>query len=368
MTKIRIGMIGAGMIGQLAHLKNFSALENCEVTGLAELRPELGRQAAVRFNVGRVYPDHRALLDAPDVDAVVVVTRRHATGPIVLDALNAQKHVLSEKPMAHSVEQAERLVEAARQNDKIYSVGYMKRHDMGVQYAKSVIDNALSTNRFGRLLFLRGYCFGGDIGVATDGFSMTEEPRPEGIDLWPMAPEWLPAELIEDYAWFLNVDIHIINLMRHFAAATPTVRNVDFNHPNGRSVALDFGSFSGVLEFGETEGPGWHEGIELVFEKGGISIELPPPLAPGRIATVSVRGPESLAPQPVPPSDADWAFRRQAVAFIDNIRCGRDSLTAGADACNDLMVAEQIWRQYASQRGEHRQLQRPYGQAPESRI
>jgi predicted dehydrogenase len=347
MDKIRVGIVGAGMIGQLAHLKNFAELDGCEVVAIAELRPELGRQAARRFGVPTVHSDHHALLD-DDVDAVVVVTRRHATGPIVLDALNAGKHVLSEKPMAHSTEQAGRLVEAAEQKGVVYSVGYMKRHDIGVQHAKAVVDELLETQTFGRPLFLRGYCFGGDIGVASDGFSMTDEPRPDGIELWPMAPDWLAADLIDEYAWFLNVEIHIINLLRHFARRTPDVTGVDFTHANGRTVDLDFGDFAGTLEFGETEGPGWHEGIEMIFEKGRIAVEMPPPLDAASIARVSISGPganSAPAPEPTP---GQWAFRRQALAFIDDIRQGAASITAGADAIDDLAVAERIWRRRAA--------------------
>src|SRR5882724_4424058 len=111
---VRIGMVGAGMVGQLAHLANFVQVPGCRVTALAELRPRLGAMAAERFQVPQVFSSHREMLAADVVDAVVVVTRRPATAPIVLEALEAGKHVLSEKPMAHTSAQAKRLVEAAR--------------------------------------------------------------------------------------------------------------------------------------------------------------------------------------------------------------------------------------------------------------
>ena len=68
-----IGMIGAGMVGQLAHLANFVQIPDCRVVGLAELRPDLGRAAAERFGVARVYESHREMLEDPEVEAVVVV-------------------------------------------------------------------------------------------------------------------------------------------------------------------------------------------------------------------------------------------------------------------------------------------------------
>jgi predicted dehydrogenase len=58
MPSIGVGMIGAGMVGQLCHLANYLKTPDCRVVALAELRPELGRQAAEKFGVPRVYQDH----------------------------------------------------------------------------------------------------------------------------------------------------------------------------------------------------------------------------------------------------------------------------------------------------------------------
>ena len=99
---IGIGIIGAGMVGQMCHLANFVANPGCRVVALADLRPELAAAAAAKFGVQRVYRTHLEMLADSEVTAVVVVTRRRATGPIVLDALNSGRHVLSEKPMAYT--------------------------------------------------------------------------------------------------------------------------------------------------------------------------------------------------------------------------------------------------------------------------
>ena len=94
MKPLGIGFVGAGMIGQVAHLANYLDIPGCRVVALAELRPELGRLAAARHGVKKVYASHRDLLADAEIEAVVVVARPHAHGPIVLDALEAGKHVL----------------------------------------------------------------------------------------------------------------------------------------------------------------------------------------------------------------------------------------------------------------------------------
>lgn len=336
-----IGMIGAGMVGQVVHLANFVAVERCRVVALAELRPDLGASAAARFGVPRLYESHRALLDDPEVEAVVVVTRRPATGPVVLDCLTAGRHVLSEKPMAHTVAQAERLVTAAKAAGRIYAVGFMKRHDAGVQAAKATFDSLLASGDLGALLEVRAWSWCGEFGRGTGGFVMTPEPRPEGLELWPVAPDWLAAERAEEYAWFLNVFSHDLNLLRYLLGGTPEPRAVDFRRRNGRVALFDHQGVPVVLSFGEQQGTDWCEGIEASFERGRLRLDLPSPLAREETAHVSLtRGRATTTLD----TGWSWAFRRQADAFVDDCRFGRTPLASGADSIEDLRLAEHLWR------------------------
>lgn len=341
-----VGFVGAGMIGQVAHIANFAETAGCGVVAIAELRPDLGRQAAKRFGIERLYPSHHELLRDPDVDAVVVVTRRPASGPIVLDALQAGKHVLSEKPMAHTLAQAEQLVRAANQARVKYAIGYMKRHDAGVAQAKTMLEAALQSGELGRIILIRAWCFTGDFMTGRQQFVMTDEPRPDGLSLWPIAPEWVPSSMHNDYAWFLNVFTHDLNLLRHLGGRTPKVTAVDLRRPNGRLAMFDFGDFPAVLEMGEVPFNEWQEGVEILFEKGRLRIELPPPLLQNRPASIQLyrAGERAEIVKPVVPWS--WSFRRQAEAFIDDIAQDREPIASGADSAEDLRLAEHIWQHH----------------------
>jgi predicted dehydrogenase len=339
-----IGLIGAGMVGQRAHLANFVNIPSCRVVALAELRPDLGRDAALKYGVERIYPSHRELLADREVKAVVVVTRRPALGPIVLSALEAGKHVLSEKPMAHSIAQAERLLQAAQSSGTVFSVGYMKRHDAGVQEGKRWFERLRGSGELGAFLGARFFSFGGRFADGSDDYVMTPEQRPEGLELWPIAPDWLPGALHDDYAWFLNVFCHSLNLLRFFFDATPELRWVDFAARNGRVAVFRIKEAPVVLEMAEIEDPGWREGVEIRFERGCLAIDLPAPLSglPARVRLERADVPHRDDPEIVP----SWAFRRQAEAFVRDVREGRTPLASGADAIEDLRLAEAMWQRH----------------------
>lgn len=338
---VRIGLVGAGMVGQIAHLANFTELAECRVVALAELRPQLGALAAQKFGVPKVYPTHRELLADDEVDAVVVVTRRPATGPIVLDALRAGKHVLSEKPMAHTVEQAQRLVSAAEERGLVYAVGFMKRYDAGVLLAKRLLGELQATGELGELSFVRAHNFAGGTVTGSGGFVMTDEERSEGLELWPTAPDWLPPERRPQFEEFLNVYLHTVNLVRFIAGERPAVAFAELTHRRGQIVGLEYGPFGAVLELGNIPSVSdWDEGIEIFFERGKLTLALPQPFLRGAPATVQLyrndanRGTTTYTPE------ASWAFRRQAEAFVRAVSDRVEPAAGGRDAAIDLELVE----------------------------
>ena len=60
-NRVRIGFVGAGNMGQCAHLKNYVTLESCQVVAIAEIRKSLGEKVAARYDIPRVYPSHKEM-------------------------------------------------------------------------------------------------------------------------------------------------------------------------------------------------------------------------------------------------------------------------------------------------------------------
>ena len=359
---IRIGMIGAGLVGQAAHIANFQALPDACIFGLAELRQRLGEAVATHFNIPHLYPDHHALLADPKIEAVIVATRRHATGPIVRDCLTAGRDVLSEKPMAHTVAQARRLCATAKAANRLYGVGLMKRYDYGVARARALVRKFLVEDTLGAPLLLHGWCYGGNTGLHTYPGSrdtdlnlpaiMTDEIRPDGLELWPTLPDFLSSDWIDSYDHFLNVNVHLLNLVRFLMNETPQVRAAFIRQNNSQRseidrVLLDFSNCSGILTFATVDSGLWQEGICIQFERGALRLDLPPPLLPGKSGIVTIITDGTKKTLDVPDG---WAFRQQAAAFVRALQEKRSGTeqsensfqALGSDCVADLALVESI--------------------------
>lgn len=114
--RIRVGVVGAGWIGQHGHIEGFQANPGCEVAAVCCRTGSRAAEVARRYGIPRAETDYRRLLEATDIDLVSFAVPDHLHYPMVLEALAAGKHVLCEKPLARSYDEArtmERRADAA---------------------------------------------------------------------------------------------------------------------------------------------------------------------------------------------------------------------------------------------------------------
>ncbi len=129
MDELRYGVIGTGMMG-LEHIHNIAAVDGARVGAIADpFEPSRDAAAAALDDPDlRVFGDHRDLLDAGDLDAVLVATPNMTHHPILMDALETDLHILVEKPLCATVEQCREVVAAAGDRDGIVWVGLEYRY------------------------------------------------------------------------------------------------------------------------------------------------------------------------------------------------------------------------------------------------
>ena len=136
-TEIGLGVIGCGGFGLYA-LQQFAQVPGVKLTGMAGTHREAARAAARRFGVPDI-EDVDKLLARADVELVYIATPPFLHYPQALAALEAGKHVICEKPLAMTVEQADTLIGVARKNDRVLVANLMQRYNPLYEAVKRLI-------------------------------------------------------------------------------------------------------------------------------------------------------------------------------------------------------------------------------------
>jgi predicted dehydrogenase len=135
--RVRIGVVGAGLISQVEHIPNLRRLDRLyEIVGVADAAADMRRELESRGYAA--YSSYQHLLDT-DIDAILVAAPDQYHAEITLDALGRGKHVFCEKPLCFSVAQAEEIAAARDKAGKVVQVGYMKRFDPSYEKLLSLL-------------------------------------------------------------------------------------------------------------------------------------------------------------------------------------------------------------------------------------
>jgi predicted dehydrogenase len=346
-NKLNVGVIGAGFIGQIAHISTLQAVASCNLYALAELRPKLRQKVVTRYGFDRGYENHQQLITDPNVDAVVVVVPRPYTAQIVEQCLLAGKHVLSEKPMAGNAKESERLVAMAHKRDLRYCVGYMKRYDEGVLKCRTLVQQLRASKKLGRIIAVAGHCYMGDSYCNASGHEKTDEAADYDMVPGAIAPYDFDQKESELFARYLNVYSHLTNLFEFLFESTPTVEYFNSLLPNSQLAVFNYGDFIATLHTGEAANREWDEGVCIQFEGGKLTLTMPPALLRPASAKVTLycgdtqQREEYLMPW-------RWAFSNQAQAFVDDVLLDRPSVIDAKFALNQIRLIEKCWaRKYA---------------------
>jgi len=140
MMKVRVGVIGVGGMGR-AHLKSYLALPNVEVTAVCDVDEEAAEKVAVENLIPNVFTDYEEMLSINNLDAVSICTPNHLHATISIAALENDKHVLCEKPVAMNAAEAEKVAKRVKETGKKVVIGYWIPHTSEGKTLKKFVDS-----------------------------------------------------------------------------------------------------------------------------------------------------------------------------------------------------------------------------------
>jgi len=140
MSKVRFGVISTARIGVDKVIPAMQQGESCEITAIASRDQQKANAAADQLGIGKAYGSYEELLADPDIDAVYNPLPNHLHVPVSIEALQAGKHVLCEKPIGMSASEARQLVDAHKQHPRLKLMeAFMFRHHPQTLRAKEIV-------------------------------------------------------------------------------------------------------------------------------------------------------------------------------------------------------------------------------------
>ena len=266
---VKYGVIGCGAIAQRRHIPECIANPDSKLVALADPVKERVEELATKYGA-KGYTDYKEMLKDPHVDAVVVAGPNSLHAQQSIDALNAGKHVLCEKPMATTREDAKAMLDAAKKNRKFLMIGLNQRLMPAHVKAKKILQ-------------------GGSLGKVLSFRTAFQHPGPEGWSV-DAGKSWFFKKGQAFMGVTGDLGVHKADLLRwllgqEFAEVSGVISTLDKRDPDGNLIDLDDNAYLVLKTTGGILGSmilSWtNYGAEenytvLLCEKGVLSLGIDP--------------------------------------------------------------------------------------------
>ena len=253
--KLGFGVIGCGRIAP-KHTESILAIPDAELIAVCDIVPERAEKFAELYKA-EPYIDYKELLKREDIDIVTIATPSGNHAEIGIEAAKAGKHVMVEKPMAMTLQEADRLIQACQENNVKLGVIHQNRYNKSIKTLRA----AMEAGRFGKL---------------THGQASIRWNRNE--DYYTQAP-WRGTRL-QDGGVLMNQSIHNIDLLQWmmgpadsvFGYTTTALRPIEMEDVAGAIIRFKNGAI-GLIEAATTIYPkNLEETLNVFGETGSVVI------------------------------------------------------------------------------------------------
>jgi predicted dehydrogenase len=350
--RLKVGVVGAGVIAQVMHLNYLRELsDRFEIVALCDISGENAANNAQRYNISKTFTDWREMIENADIDAVFILTSgSHA--PIAIAAAKAGKHVLTEKPMCFSVAEGLEMKAAAEEAGVTLMVAYPKRYDPAFERFREVAVNVaeprlmrVTTFESPFLPYIGHYALASIAPIPKDAIAnFTAETQ---ASITRAIGEANPFLRDEYHLVLLDTLVHELNTVRGVLGEPTSLEYVDMQ--SGQlTVVLKFGQLSVAIHWMDLPGITRYEMEFALFgPQQRVTLSFPSPFLRSAPATVEIVEGETGTTKSRSISEItsyESAFKLELEAFHQCVVSGEAPTTTAEDAIHDLALCEAIIR------------------------
>lgn len=324
MTKIKIGQVGLGRLGQVHASNIVNHVKNAELYAVASVVDAELAYAKDQLGVQHCYKSYNEMIENDELDAVVIVSPSGFHVVQITQALEKGLHVFSEKPIGLELEHIKQVVtEIDKHPDKVFQLGFMRRFDESYLYAKEAVDNG----DLGKITAMR--CYGIDPSAGLDSFIQFAKNSASG-------------------GIFLDMSIHDIDLVRWFTGsefksvyslgnniAAPELSDCEELETGACLSELEDGTIAYFLA-GRNAQHGYHVETEIIGTEGMIRIGNAPEK---NLVTLYDKNGVVRPTSGHFPERFKFAFVNELNTFVNSIQNKEQSTITGVDGLKSTEVA-----------------------------
>ena len=324
MTKIKIGQVGLGRLGQVHASNIVNHVKNAELYAVASVVDAELAYAKDQLGVQHCYKSYNEMIGNDELDAVVIVSPSGFHAVQITQALEKGLHVFSEKPIGLELEHIKQVVtEIDKHPDKVFQLGFMRRFDESYLYAKEAVDNG----DLGKITAMR--CCGIDPSAGLDSFIQFAKNSASG-------------------GIFLDMSIHDIDLVRWFTGsefksvyslgnniAAPELSDCEELETGACLSELEDGTIAYFLA-GRNAQHGYHVETEIIGTEGMIRIGNAPEK---NLVTLYDKNGVVRPTSGHFPERFKFAFVNELNTFVNSIQNKEQSTITGVDGLKSTEVA-----------------------------
>jgi len=347
--RVKIGVVGAGVIAQVMHLHYLRELsDRYEVVALCDLSVDAAERNAAVYGIAKTYTSWQEMIDTGGLDAILILTNgSHA--PIAIAAANAGIHVLTEKPMCFSVSEGREMIAAAESAGVVLMVAYVKRFDS----AYDRLCEELGTVEDLRLVRITTYESPFQPYVSHIPLVLGATPPPSEIldRLRSESRAQLSAAISSDddflvkayHEVMLDSLIHELNFVRSILGEPDSLDYVEIRR-TGVTAILKFGDIPCVLNWIDLPGiTRYRQEFSFIASDRRLTLAFPSPFLRNAPATLEIEGGvagETRTWHTDELASYESPFKRELVHFHECVTQGTQPRTTGIDGLRDIALCQ----------------------------
>jgi predicted dehydrogenase len=323
--KVRVAVVGAGFFGEL-HAHTYSSNPLANLVAIVDVDVERAKAVAKTYNVKSYYHDVEELLAKEEVDAISVATPETQHMAPAVAAAKAGKHVLVEKPIAHTLDDAQVMVDTARKSGTKLMVGYILRFDSRYAQAKEQLDQG----RIGEIISM----WARRVGVVT---------IPQRVAVWSHPLFYMAIHDIDMLLWFAKSPVTTVY------SCSASKLFTDTGKPDVIQALLKFkvGSIA-ALEVNWSQPPSWPYALDSRLHVTGTKGSLYVDIADMGLGIYHASG--TMFPDtyhwPEIRGRIDGDLKEEITHFLECVLSNNEPLVTGEDGIKSLQVALAIMESY----------------------